>query len=91
MYTALIHRIVILFGFLAALISVVWNMLKGRDLLYSGFVGLCVLFAVSTVLLIALKTIAQVLMKHLQEKKVEQMMRRREEMLAKKKLEEKSK
>lgn len=69
MYTDLIHRIVIIFGFLAALICLAWNIFfQGNDLLWSAFVSLCVMFGVSTVLLMALHGVAQVLMRHLQER-----------------------
>ncbi|OGV35348.1 MAG: hypothetical protein A2020_06405 [Lentisphaerae bacterium GWF2_45_14] len=73
MYNNLMHRIVILSGFAVALLCFVWNMMKSGDILYSAFVSLCVLFAVSTVFLIATQSIAGVLFKHLSEKKAQQM------------------
>lgn len=73
MYNSLIHRIVILSGFAVALMCFVWNILKSGDILYSAFLSLCVLFAVSTVFLIALQATAKVLFKHLSEKKAMQM------------------
>jgi len=73
-YTDLIHRIVVTLGFIVAVICFSCNMFWGRDLLYSAFVSLCVFFAVSTVLLMTLQGVAQVLLKHLSEKKKMQAM-----------------
>lgn len=72
MYNNLMHRIVILSGFAVALLCFIWNMMKSGDILYSAFISLCVLFAVSTVFLIATQSIAGVLFKHLSEKKAQQ-------------------
>jgi sensor domain CHASE-containing protein len=47
--------------------------MKSGDILYSAFWALCVLFAVSTVFLVALQAIAKVLFKHLSERKAQQM------------------
>jgi ABC-type transport system involved in cytochrome bd biosynthesis fused ATPase/permease subunit len=63
--------VVIIAGFLVSMISFAWNMFTGNDLLYSAFVALLVMFAASTVFLIATRAIAQVLFKHLQAKRVE--------------------
>jgi len=74
MYNNLMHRIVILCGFGVALLCFIWkNMIMGEDLLYSAFISLCVMFAVSIVFLIAMQSVAGVLFKHLSEKKAHQM------------------
>lgn len=78
----LIHRIVIMVGFLFALIIFFYKIWTGADLLISAFYALCVMFAVSTVFLIAIQSVAQILFKYLREKKMEmhrEMMRKREE------------
>jgi len=86
MYTGVMQKIVLMSGFLVALICFAWNMYSSGDILYSAFVALCVLFAASTVFLIAVKSIAQVLFRHLNEKKMEQM-----KMMAEKKRQEQHK
>lgn len=74
MYTHIIHRIVIFFGLVSAVICLIWNLAAGQELLYSAFISLCVLFASSIVLLIALQSIAKVLLKYLEEKRKEQIL-----------------
>jgi hypothetical protein len=70
MYTSLIHRIVIFCGFSVALICFSWNLfVRGNELLMSAFVSLCVMLGVSTVLLLAMQSVAQVLVKHLTEQR----------------------
>lgn len=81
MYNNLMHRIVVLCGFAVALLCFIWNMMRSGDILYSAFISLCVMFAVSIVFLIAMQSVAGVLFKHLSEKKNQQM----KEMLEKKK------
>jgi mannitol-specific phosphotransferase system IIBC component len=80
-------------GFAAALLCFIWNIVKSGDILYSAFVSLCVLFAVSTVFLVALQAIAKVLFKHLSEKRTMQMqeMKRRMQEEAKEKAEQEAK
>lgn len=76
---SLMHRVVIMSGFMVALVSFAWNIFKGSDLLYSAFIALCVLFASSIVFMIAVKAIAGVLFKFLQEKKLQQIALERKE------------
>lgn len=64
----LLHRVVILVSFMVAIVSLVWNYAISGDLLYAAFIGICVLFAVSIVMLLALESVARVLFKHLAEK-----------------------
>ena len=69
MYNTLLHRLVIMSGFAVALCCFIWNFYKSGDIFYSAFVSLCVLFAASTVFLIAIQTVAKVLFKYLHEKR----------------------
>lgn len=69
MYNTLLHRLVIMSGFAVALGCFIWNFYSSGDLFYSAFVSLCVLFAASTVFLIAIQTVAKVLFKYLHEKR----------------------
>jgi cytochrome b561 len=62
------HRVVILASFLVALVAFAYNMATGGDLLYSAFCALCVLFGVSIAMLIALRSVASALLRHLQER-----------------------
>lgn len=71
MYMGILNRVVLMLGFAIAVVCFFWNVNSSGDLLYSAFVALCVLFASSTVFLIALRAIAQVLFRHLHEKKTE--------------------
>lgn len=68
MPTSLVNRLVILFGFGMALITFGFNLAGGSDILYAAFWAVCVLFGSSTILLIAMRSIATVLLKHLQDK-----------------------
>lgn len=84
MYTALIHRIVIVCGLFAAVVCFIWNIAAGRELVYSAFMSLCVMFAVSIILLVAFREVARVLLKHLNEKQMERMEEQRREAQSKK-------
>jgi uncharacterized BrkB/YihY/UPF0761 family membrane protein len=72
MYAKIIHRIVILFGLLFAIITLIWNLLADRGLLHSAFMAFCVLLAASTILLFAFQAIARVLLAYLNQKRQEQ-------------------
>ena len=73
MFNGILHKLVLACGFVIALIAFALNYHFYNDLLYAAFVALCVLFAVSTVLLIAMQAIARVLYDHLKEEKEKQM------------------
>ena len=61
-----VRRIVLLGGFVAAVVCFVWNTFCDRELLYAAFVSLCVMFLVSSVLNIGLEAISRILMRFLQ-------------------------
>jgi predicted Holliday junction resolvase-like endonuclease len=73
MFNGILHKVVLACGFIIALISFAWNYHFYNDLLHAAFVALCVLFAVSTVLLIAMQAIARVLYDHLKAEKEKQL------------------
>ena len=85
MYAALIHRMVLVLGFVAAVICFVVNIALGHELLHSAFYALCVMFGVSVVMLVALRSIARILFKFLLEQRKKTILEEKEEM-AKKKL-----
>ncbi len=73
MYLSLIHRIVIILGFISAVISFTWNMMNNREMLYSAFMAFCVSLAISLIFLFAIKTIANILFKYLNEQRKEKL------------------
>ncbi len=73
MYTSLIHRIVIIIGFLSAIICFIWNVMNEREMLYSAFMAFCVSLSISLIFLFAIKTIANILFKYLNEQRKERL------------------
>lgn len=75
MYVNLMRRLVIVLATLVAVICFVINIMLGGDFFYSAFMALCVLFVSSVIIMVAFQAVAQVLFKHLEEKrKVQKMM-----------------
>jgi uncharacterized membrane protein len=72
MYSQLIHKIVISLGLFFAALTLVWNLLADRGLFHAAFMALCVLFAASTILLLAFQGVAKVLLTYLSQKREEQ-------------------
>ncbi len=69
MYTPLIHRVVILLGCLASIICFIWNVHIGSEFLHSAWVSFCVGLATAIILLVAIKTIANILFGYLNDQK----------------------
>ena len=69
MYQNILRRLVIVLAAIVALISFAVNMMAGADFFDSAFRSLCVLFASAVVFMVAFKAVAQVLFKHLEERK----------------------
>ncbi len=69
MYNYLIHRVVILLGCLASIISFIWNIHIGSELLHCAWISFCVGLATAIILLVAIKTIANILFQYLKDQK----------------------
>ena len=91
MYQDLMKRLVVVCGLLVAGIAFVINLVNGADMLHAAFMALCVMFAASTVIMVAFQTVAQVLFKHLEERRrVQRMMAENEFQTEQKKLHQKT-
>lgn len=75
MYQDLMKRLVAVCGLIVAVVCFLVNLANGADVLYSAFMALCVMFAASVVIMLAFQAVAQVLFKHLAERRrVQRMM-----------------
>jgi len=76
MYAEIMRRLVVMLGILVALICFIINMCMGADFFHSAFMALCVMFAASSVIMVAFQAVSQVLFKHLEERqRVKRMMK----------------
>jgi len=69
MFGDALRRFVLVVAFIAALASLVINLMLKRELLYSAFIACCVMLVVSIVLFLAAHGVAKVLMVFLFEQK----------------------
>ncbi len=67
MNEGLMQRAVIVVAFVISILIFVMQMLMGYELLQAAFTSMCVMFATSIILMIAVQGISQVLMRHLSE------------------------
>jgi|GEM_PF-3253645 len=74
MYQDLMKRLVVTCGLLVAVVCFIVNLMGGNDVLYAAFMAVCVMFAASTVIMVAFQAVAQVLFKHLDERRRAQRM-----------------
>ena len=68
MQNNLIHRIVILVAFMFAAIFFIIQIYLGYDLLEAAYTAVCIMLAVSIILLIAIQCVVKILFEHLSEK-----------------------
>lgn len=75
MYSEIMKRLVVMLGIVVAILCFTFNMIMGADFFHSAFMALCVMFAASSIIMVAFQAVSQVLFKHLAERqRVKKMM-----------------